>query len=441
MATEVILPKVDMDMSHGTIAAWHVEPGALVKAGAALFEIETDKAAMEVEAPATGYLHHIQAKVGAKVPVGDVVAWIYAEGEEVGPAPVKAKAAPAAIAAPAATPAAATQPSKPAAPAQAPVAAEGLRATPAARKAARDAGVDLSELLGTGPRGRIQRDDVAALLSAAPAAPGLANWSPEPGPLHVSNRPGEGVPLVLIHGFTADGTSWLPLEKALAREAGSKRPIIRIDLPGHGRSPKKRISRFADLSRLVVEAFDEATRVYDHVHLLGHSLGGAAALAVADVRGRKLGSLSLIAPAGLGPEVGAETLQGILRATRPESLAPWLRRLTATPEATSDDYAKAAMAARKDPALRAAQTAMADALFADGVQCFDLRAAFERLEVPTALLWGRKDQIIPSRQALAAGGECAIHLLADAGHIPQYEAADRVAHILARHLAGAEAVA
>lgn len=446
MATEVILPKVDMDMSHGTIAAWHVEPGQLVKAGAALFEIETDKAAMEVEAPATGYLHHIQAEIGAKVPVGDIVAWIYAEGEEVGPAPVTATAAPVAEA-----PAVASKPASASAPENAPVkiaiaavasmASDGLRATPAARKAAREAGVELFELQGTGPRGRIQADDVAALLSAAPAAPGLAKWAPEPGPLHVSTRPGEGVPLVLIHGFTADGTSWLPLEKALARASAAKRPIIRIDLPGHGRSPKKRITRFADLSRLVVEAFDEATRAHDKVHLLGHSLGGAAALAIADIRAPRLASLSLIAPAGLGPEIGADTLQGILRATKPESLVPWLRRLTATPEAISDDYAKAAMATRRDPALRAAQSAMAEALFGDGVQCFDLRAALSRLEVPTALLWGKQDEIIPARQALAAGGECAIHLLAEAGHIPQYEAADQVARILTRHLAGAEAVA
>ena len=56
MPTEVILPKVDMDMTHGTLAVWHVAEGEMVTKGAALFDIETDKAAMEVEAPASGRL-------------------------------------------------------------------------------------------------------------------------------------------------------------------------------------------------------------------------------------------------------------------------------------------------------------------------------------------------------------------------------------------------
>ena len=73
MPVEVILPKVDMDMTHGTLAVWHVADGDMVQRGAALFDIETDKAAMEVDAPATGRLHHITAKVGDKVPVGSTL--------------------------------------------------------------------------------------------------------------------------------------------------------------------------------------------------------------------------------------------------------------------------------------------------------------------------------------------------------------------------------
>eukprot|EP01035_Chromulina_nebulosa_P069369 gene69369-biopygen28895 len=70
-----------MDMTHGTLAAWHVAEGDLVKQGAALFDIETDKAAMEVDAPASGRLQHVLARPGDRVPVGTVVAWLYADGE------------------------------------------------------------------------------------------------------------------------------------------------------------------------------------------------------------------------------------------------------------------------------------------------------------------------------------------------------------------------
>lgn len=437
MPVEVILPKVDMDMSHGTLATWHVAEGDLVKQGAALFDIETDKAAMEVEAPASGHLHHILAKPGDRVPVGSVIAWLYAEGEAVGAPPGLPAVETVVAEADTAKPAPTAQPVVVAPPEDMPV--TGLRATPAARKSAREAGIALAEVPGTGPLGRIQRADVAGFLrnSTAEAASLPGGWSPEPGPLHVSRRGGAGIPLLLIHGFTADSQSWAPLEKAL----GPRRPLIRMDLPGHGKSPKRRIGSFAELARMIVDAFDDATRDVAQVHVIGHSLGGALALALADIRARRLASLSLLAPAGLGPEIDAAALQGITRATRPESLAPWLRRLTATPDAISDDYARAAMAARRDPALRAAQTDMAAALFADGVQTFDLRAALARLDLPAQILWGRQDHILPQRHALAADGEFAIHLLAGAGHVPQVECPDRVARIIMRQVSAVEAPA
>jgi pyruvate/2-oxoglutarate dehydrogenase complex dihydrolipoamide acyltransferase (E2) component len=429
---EVILPKVDMDMTHGTLAVWHAAEGDSVTKGAALFDIETDKAAMEVEAPASGTLHHLLAAPGDKVPVGDVVAYIYPAGMAVGARPARAAAA---------------QPKPPksqtAKPVQetvaisvaAPVPADGpVRATPAGRAAARQAGMALAEVRGTGPQGRIQRDDVMARLEGqqnpSPMVSVPAGWTAQPGPLHISQRKGEGTPLVLLHGFTADSQSWAPLEKAL----GPDRALIRIDLPCHGRSPRRKLRSFADLARMVVEAFDDATRAHEQVHVLGHSLGGALALAMADIRARKVASLSLIAPAGLGPEIDAAALSGITRATRAESLAPWLRRLTAAPDGISDDYARAAMKLRNDPAMRACQAEMAEVLFPDGVQPFDLRPAFARLVTPTALIWGRSDHILPWRQALAVPNDFALHLLPDAGHVPQIECPDRVARILKRQM-------
>lgn len=432
-AVEVILPKVDMDMSHGTLARWYVAEGEAVTKGAALFDIETDKAAMEVEAPASGILHHVTATAGDKIAVGTVLAYIYPDGVPAGAAPpVSARANPPAPAAPA-IPAPAIPAPAPS-PVPAPLAAgagQSVRATPAARAVARAAGVELATLRGTGPRGRIQRDDVLASQTAPAPQPATlpAAWAPQDGPLSITHRKGEGRPLVLLHGFTADSQSWAPLEKALGNT-----PLIRIDLPGHGKSPRRRIASFAELARMIVDAFDSATAGSDGVHLLGHSLGGALAIALADIRPRRIASLSLIAPAGLGPEIDADALGGIVRASHADSLAPWLRRLTAQPQAISDDYARAAMRLRGDAALRSAQADMAQALFRDGVQCFDLRAAFERLAAPTCVIWGRGDHILPYRHALAARSDAAIHLLEGAGHIPQFECPDRIAHIVARHM-------
>jgi pyruvate/2-oxoglutarate dehydrogenase complex dihydrolipoamide acyltransferase (E2) component len=89
MPVEVIMPKVDMDMARGKFALWHVKEGDCVAKGAPLFDIETDKSAMEVESPAAGRLHHVTAKPGEEIDVGATIAWIFAEGETVGAAAAK----------------------------------------------------------------------------------------------------------------------------------------------------------------------------------------------------------------------------------------------------------------------------------------------------------------------------------------------------------------
>jgi pyruvate dehydrogenase E2 component (dihydrolipoamide acetyltransferase) len=318
----------------------------------------------------------------------------------------------------------------------------GPRATPVARRLAREDGIALDALLGTGPKGRIQRSDVEEEIARgkapapvpelplpAPAAPAfVADWIPQPGDLHVTTRKGTGIPLVMVHGFAADSAGWMALERALPRDL----PLIRIDLPSHGRSPLRRLSGFAELAKALVQTFD---RIVDGpVHLLGHSLGGALSLALADIRPRQIKTLSLIAPAGLGPEIDGAALTGIARASTADSLAPWLKRLTARPDGISHDFAKAAMLARLDPALRAAQQELAEVLFPDGVQAFDLTAALERVIAPTVMVWGRDDRILPWKQALAVPGGVALHLMRGVGHVPHIEDPEALAAVIGRHI-------
>lgn len=430
MPVEVIMPKVDMDMDHGRIAAWHVAEGARVARGDPLFDIETDKAAMEVEAPGDGTLHHVTAEAGDEVAIGQPVAWIYAEGEDVGEAPAAASAPAAA----AAEPAAAQPPAAlvPAAELRAPESAEP-RATPAARRIAAENDVALAGISGSGPRGRIQRADILAALKAMPAeartgapaeAPAPAARGARPGPLHVTRSgAGEKLPLVLLHGFAADSGAWTPLERALP----GNREIVRIDLPAHGRSPH-RVPDFPDLVADLRAAFDGLG--IEVAHLVGHSLGGAAALALADTRPRSIASLTLICPAGLGAEIDGDAVAGLARAGRVESLGPWLREIVGDPDTVSSRFVQHAALARSDPAMREAQVALADRLFPDGVQAIDVAAALERLEMPTRLIWGRRDRVIPWRHALRAPGAVALHLFHDLGHMPHVEAPERIASLL-----------
>jgi pyruvate/2-oxoglutarate dehydrogenase complex dihydrolipoamide acyltransferase (E2) component len=159
MAVEVILPKVDMDMASAKILKWFVAEGESVKKGAALFEIETDKAAMEIEAPADGVLQQV-VKEGEIAEIGAAVGFIMGQGEAPAQAPVKAeaKAPEAASTVMALLPL--VVPSQ---------ISNGLRATPLARRLAREASLDIKSMNGSGPHGRIVAEDVRKAAATKPA--------------------------------------------------------------------------------------------------------------------------------------------------------------------------------------------------------------------------------------------------------------------------------
>lgn len=169
MATEVILPRLGQGMESGTIVRWLKSEGEPVAKGEPLFELDTDKVTQEVEAEAAGVLLKIAVAEG-EVPVGQTVAFIGAEGEDV---PEVAVAAPP------------REEAKPAEPETAPTQevpqeaaiASGngrVKASPLARRMARERGIELSAIRGTGPDGRIVAEDVERAEAGGPIAPAAA---------------------------------------------------------------------------------------------------------------------------------------------------------------------------------------------------------------------------------------------------------------------------
>src|SRR5689334_4364588 len=168
MATEVKLPRLGQGMESGTIVKWLKSEGEAVEKGEPLYELDTDKVTQEVEAEASGVLLRIAVSEG-EVPVGETIAFIGTEGEE----------APASAEKPAEAPkrepereegreaAAAVAESQPA-----PTASSNgrIKASPLARRIARERGIELAQIRGTGPDGRIVAEDVER-AQAAPSAP------------------------------------------------------------------------------------------------------------------------------------------------------------------------------------------------------------------------------------------------------------------------------
>ena len=186
MPTEILMPALSPTMEEGTLAKWLVKEGDTVSSGDLLAEIETDKATMEFEAVDEGTVGKILITEGTEgVKVNTAIAVLLDDGEsaddigEVSSAPAAAPAAaPAEEAAPAATETAAPAPA-------APAAADGSRvfASPLARRIAKDKGLDLSQIKGSGPKGRIVKADVEnAQPGAAPATAPVAAAAAPAGP-------------------------------------------------------------------------------------------------------------------------------------------------------------------------------------------------------------------------------------------------------------------
>ena len=177
MATQIKLPEVAAGATHAVISSWLVNVGDTIAVGQQLAEIETDKAVVELLAEEAGTVLQLIGKPGDEMEVGSTIAVVGAPGEsaDVPAAEPEAPAAevPAApVAAPIATPVA-TPPAAPVAEVPAPAAASGRQSvSPIARKLAKDSNLDLSQITGTGPGGRIvKRDVLAAAAAGTPAAP------------------------------------------------------------------------------------------------------------------------------------------------------------------------------------------------------------------------------------------------------------------------------
>ncbi len=194
MAISVVMPALEMAQETGKLVSWKKKEGEQVKKGEMLLEVETDKAVVEIEAGGDGVLSGVTAKVGDVVPVGQTIAWLLKAGESL----------PAAGGAQAqsgrkmdAAPAAAASAAAPAAPE--PVSIAGARISPKARRLAREHGVDITKLRGSGSGGEILADDILkASASAAPAAPpavapSAAAARPAPSPSAAPSGPADAV--------------------------------------------------------------------------------------------------------------------------------------------------------------------------------------------------------------------------------------------------------
>jgi len=173
MAISVVMPALEMAQETGKLLAWRKKEGESVARGEPLLEIETDKAVVEIESPGQGILAGVKAQVGDVVPVGETIAWLVAPGENP-----PAEAAHAASARASTVQAHAVAASTAAAPEHS--SSHSIQISPKARRLAKEHGVDVTKVRGSGPEGAITTEDILAAAkkqssSAQPAAPRAAS--------------------------------------------------------------------------------------------------------------------------------------------------------------------------------------------------------------------------------------------------------------------------
>jgi pyruvate dehydrogenase E2 component (dihydrolipoamide acetyltransferase) len=384
----VTMPKWGLSMQLGKVTSWIVAEGDAVAVGDELADIETEKITGTLEASDAGTVRRIIARVGEEVPVSGTIALI--APAEVGEAELDAAVAQA--------------------------------------RAVIDAGVP------------------------ADAEGGPEVLAAEVGGRKISYAGAgqDGDVVLLIHGFGGDKNSWLFLQEPLA----ARHRVYALDLPGHGASAKDVGNRVGGGDPAGAPAADPAGVLADavagvldavlvaapgaapgavgdggpdgagggRVHLVGHSMGGAVALAVAASDPARIASLTLIAPSGFGPEINVGYLRGFADAQTRRELRPVVGQIFADESLVTRQLVDDLLAYKRLDGVDEALHALLDMLLDGDAQRGDGQAALAAIggAVPVSVVWGTEDRVIPSAQAQAVTG-AVTYLVEGAGHMPHME--------------------
>jgi pimeloyl-ACP methyl ester carboxylesterase len=436
MATILSMPKWGLAMKTGLVVSWLKQPGATVQEGEPIVEIESEKATNEVDAPASGTLRCIAVPEGDKAPVGAALAVITAPGEELSDEQVAAllredaevkrqrattqtgqasaiKAAPTSRGGGSASPASAR-------------AGGRVNASPAARRLAQELGVDLAAITGTGPGGMIGREDV---LRAAQTP--TAGEESEERTVMVNGfathcllaGPGGAPHVVFIHGLGGSLATFALNLPAFAE----KFRLCALDLVGAGDSDKA-VTDYSvpALADFLAHFLDTLGPEWQRASLVGHSLGGAVALALAERHPERVERLVLVDSAGLGTEIDSETLDLMGSAPTPEHIQAELARFFADPKLAQQSLVSQIQQQRSQPGAHDALIATRNAAFRGGQQQYNLRATLATLSIPTLIIWGEADSVIPAAHAESARQtvNARVEIFAHCGHCPHIERSD-----------------
>lgn len=237
--------------------------------------------------------------------------------------------------------------------------------------------------------------------------------------------------VVLVHGFGGSLKSWHDTQTALAAAGHA---VAALDLPGHGESSLDVGYGSLDELAAVVRGYMDAVGI-GRAHLVGHSMGAAICLVLADHDATRVRSLTLVAPAGLGQKINADVIRGLVGARSRAEFVPLLQVLFSADASVPDDLVDRMIVHKQRPGAVEAMAKIATSRYTGTPAGRPLRDVAG--SVPTLMIWGVDDRMIPP----PAPGELAregvlVRVLPHCGHMVHLEAADEVNRLIADFVRG-----
>ncbi|MES9994128.1 MAG: acetoin dehydrogenase dihydrolipoyllysine-residue acetyltransferase subunit [Candidatus Thiodiazotropha sp.] len=238
-----------------------------------------------------------------------------------------------------------------------------------------------------------------------------------------------GEPVILIHGFGGDLNNWLFNHEAIA----ANHEVYALDLPGHGESVKDVGNGSLEAMRDTLLAFMDQLGI-ESAHLVGHSMGGAICLSMAQQAPDRVRSLVLIASAGLGSEINIDYISGFVQSLDRRSLKPLLGNLFADNSLVTRQLVDDMLKYKRLEGVSEALQSLAGNFFENGQQTTTFEDLPGSVGKPVLVIWGEEDRIIPVSHVPQNEGQVAVEILPGQGHMVQMEAANEVNRLIEHFL-------
>lgn len=245
-----------------------------------------------------------------------------------------------------------------------------------------------------------------------------------------SQQADSGAPVVLLHGFGGDHQGFTHIQTALS----AKKRSLAFDLPGHGKALDWPVVGNAGVAAKAVLQSLEALQL-ERVHLVGHSMGGAAAAVAALQQPERIASLTLLAPGGFGPEINHKLLRRYASVSDADLMEILLEQFFGWEFRLPKFLAKTAAEGRLRPGANATLEAIVEELLDGSVQKTLPVNDIANLPMPIKVIWGTQDRVLPTRQAHKLPGTIATHVFDRVGHMPHLEVPNEVARLILQNAA------